>query len=322
MTNEIDVYREWLGIPDTDRPLNYYQLLRVKKFSDDTGRIREHYRKMNAHVRKYATGDFARRSQELLNELARAMLTLTDAQRKRDYDASLGRKDKVGFRRRGLDEVLLTRKVIDQNQLAKARQFADAVGLELREAVVQQKMAPADVAAQAYAESEGLPYVELTDIGVAEDLVPKVPPRLARQHNCVPVMVDDGTLLMASPYPLSPDVEQELRLRCGLPVRTVITTGTGVQRAVEEHFPRDAAEPAEADQPAGTETPTQYVSPAEKMKKHAMVGIVGFNLGVILTVMAFTLLAGSVGLGGIIVAILLGLIGGGGAFGVAMMMDK
>jgi hypothetical protein len=74
MAKQLDVYRDWLGIQETARPLDNYQLLRLKRFTDDTQKIREHYRKMNSHVRKFATGDYAAESQELLNELARAML--------------------------------------------------------------------------------------------------------------------------------------------------------------------------------------------------------------------------------------------------------
>ena len=36
----IDVYKSWLGITDANRPLNYYQLLRLKKFEDDAALVR------------------------------------------------------------------------------------------------------------------------------------------------------------------------------------------------------------------------------------------------------------------------------------------
>jgi len=70
MTKELNVYRDWLGIAATERPLDNYQLLRLKRFEDDPAKIRGHYQKMNEHVRKYALGEHAARSQELLNELA------------------------------------------------------------------------------------------------------------------------------------------------------------------------------------------------------------------------------------------------------------
>ena len=91
MAETLDVYRDWLGVKETERPLDYYRLLRLEKFDDDQDRIRRHYRKLNSHVRKFASGTYASESQQLLNELARAMLCLTDLQRKSEYDESLGR---------------------------------------------------------------------------------------------------------------------------------------------------------------------------------------------------------------------------------------
>ena len=119
MPQTLDVYRDWLGIKEANRPLNHYQLMRLKQFEDDQAKIREHYRKMNSHVRKYAAGDFGKQSQDLLNELSRAMLCLTDTRRKREYDASLGRKDAGEGRRRSLEEILLYSKVVDEAGLAK-----------------------------------------------------------------------------------------------------------------------------------------------------------------------------------------------------------
>ena len=59
MTKTLDVYRDWLKISETARPLNHYQLLRLKKFEVDPAKVREHYRAMNLHVRKFATGESA-----------------------------------------------------------------------------------------------------------------------------------------------------------------------------------------------------------------------------------------------------------------------
>ncbi len=182
MAKQLDVYRDWLGITEAARPLNYYQLLRLNKFEDNMGLVRERYRKMNGHVRKFAAGDYAGPSQELLNELAKAMLCLTDARRKREYDASLGRSDAGEGRRRSFEEVLLANKVIDRDQLTKARNFATAVGLEIRDAVVQQKLASTEAVMLAYAESLGLPYVDLTETGVDPALVQKVPAAICRQR--------------------------------------------------------------------------------------------------------------------------------------------
>lgn len=290
----MDVYRDWLGITETARPLTHYQLLRLKPFEDDAAKIRAHYRKMNEHVRKYAAGDFAAKSQELLNELAQAMLCLTDAQRKREYDASLGRKDAGQLRRRSFEEILLANKVVDQAKLDKARNYAKAVGLEIRDAVLQQKLAAPDVVMLAYAEAIGLPYVELADLGVDETVAPLIPPTTARQHSCVPVMSDEQQVLIASPNPLVPDVEEDLRLRLGKTIRSVLCTAASVNEAVAKYYPRDAvavapvakpkAAAAAAPEPAAAR-PVTTKTTEEQKKQQRLVAVLGFNIAAILTEM-------------------------------------
>lgn len=294
MEKQLDVYRDWLGITETARPLDHYQLLRLPRFEDDAAKIRAVYRKMNAHVRKFATGEYAAQSQALLNELAQAMLCLTDAERKREYDATLGRKDTGAGRRRTFEEILLANKVITPEQLTKARNFAEAVGLSVRDAVVQQKLASADVVMMGYAESLGLPYVELDDLGVDEKLAAAVPSGIARQYACVPLMISEGRLLMASPNPLVPDVEEELRLRFNMPVRSVLCTAVSVNQAIAKYFPRDAATtPAPVKRPAAAKPaptePAPEAPPAapvvvdkEQARKRALLAVATFALTVFL----------------------------------------
>ncbi len=318
MADEFNVYREWLGIREPERPLTHYQLLRVPRFCDDAGRIREHYRKMNAHVRKFATGDYARQSQALLNELAKAMLTLTDAGRKREYDAALGRKDTAEGRRRTIEEILLARKVIDQVQLGKARAYADAVGLEIRDALVQQKMAAPAVVMQAYAEAVGLPYVELADLGIADELVPKVPPALGRSHSCVPVMVDEGQALVAAPHLLAPEVEDELRLRFDMPVRTVLCTAGSINAVVEKCYPRDtAAGGAAGPAPAGAAEGEPSARTAGSAAAAGKAAALGFAAAGLLSGVGFIFARGGLGhmaRTDFLLVFLLAVAGGGAAF--------
>ena len=336
MSKELDVYRDWLGVTTAARPLDNYQILRLQRFEDDPAKIRSHYQKMNEHVRKFALGEHAARSQALLNELAKAMLCLTDQQRKREYDASLGRKTEGDARRRTFEEILLSNKVLDQAQLEKARSYAKAVGLDVRDAVLQQKLATADVVMLAYAEAVGLPFVELADIGVAVDAVPIVPPSTARQHSCIPVMIDETQVLLASPNPLIPDVEEDLRLRFGKVVRTVLCTPASINDLVTKYYPRDAvaAAPlaakatgaaASAHAPEGKAKPpkkeTAPLSAEDKQKLMKNAGILSFNITAMLYIFFRLATAGisELGLMDIPVAALAGSVVAGIAVGVVSM---
>jgi MshEN domain len=293
----LDVYRDWLKITETARPLNHYQLLRLKLFEDNPAKVREHYRAMNSHVRKFAAGEFAKQSQDLLNELARAMLCLTDSQRKAEYDVTLGRKDaKVGTKGRTFEQILLATKVVDQSALDKARNFAKAIGVDVRDALVQQKLAKYDEVLPAYAESIGLPYLDLTDVPLNPQLIAGVPPMMARQHSCVPVLVDGKELLMASPNPLDPNVEEELRLRFSMSVRTVLCSPANINDVIAKHIPRDAAaEPAPVQAaavaapvaaPAAAAPavkPTGPMTDEEKKQRRDLSIIATFGTGMVLT---------------------------------------
>lgn len=242
MSAQPDVYRDWLEISETARPLNHYQLLKLKLFEDDANVIRGSYRKLNAHVRKYAAGEFGPRSQELLNELCQAMLCLTDAVRKTEYDASLGRAAApVAGKAKTFEELLVARKVLTSEQLDKARRFSRTIGVEVRDAIFQQRLAPADQVMQVYADSIGLPFINLEDVDIDEGLVPKMPAVTARQQSCVPLMAVDGRVLVMAPHLLPPEIEDLLRLRFGAPVRMVLCTPADVNQVIAKHFPKEAA---------------------------------------------------------------------------------
>jgi hypothetical protein len=297
----LDVYRDWLKITETARPLNHYQLLRLKQFEDNPAKVREHYRAMNAHVRKFSAGEYAKQSQDLLNELAKAMLCLTDSQRKAEYDVTLGRKDaKAGAKGRTFEQILLANKVVDQAAIDKARNFAKAIGVDVRDALVQAKVARYEEVLPAYAESIGLPYLDLDDVPLNPQLIAAVPPMMARQHSCVPVLIDGKELLMASPNPLDPNVEEELRLRFSMPVRTVLCSPKNINNVIAKHIGRDAVvEPPPAaapnipppaaapGQPApAAAAPAKRSGPMtdeEKKQRRDMALIATFGTGMVLT---------------------------------------
>ena len=239
---EIDVYAKWLGIKAENRPLNYYQLLRLKQFEDNTGLIRKHYRELNVHVRKFASGEYIELSQNLLNELARAMLCLTDEDRKAEYDAKLGRKTEITKARKTFDEILLANGICTPDQMKKAQSYADAVGIDLYQAALQHKIGSPDVIMLAYAESVGLPFINLEDVGVDEEYAPQIRPDVARQHSLIPVMVDQGRLILASPRLISPDVEEELRVLFDMPVRPALCIPSQLNEAIAKYYPKDAVQ--------------------------------------------------------------------------------
>lgn len=253
----MDFYKEWLGIPEGPRPPDHYELLRVIRFEDDPEKIRAHYKKLNAHVRKYATGQYSVKSQEILNELAKAMLCLTDPERKRDYDESLGRElppvtDEYG--RQPILDVLVRQGDLSRDQKKEVEEFADRRGLSHRDAVVQMKLIEPDKAARALAVQLGYSFVDLEDMLPEDDMLDLVPRQLVKQHSFIPLFIDDGQLLVATVDQLEHELEDELRLRYDTPVRPVIATPRAINQAIAKFYApgvRDEAKVAVAAPQSG-----------------------------------------------------------------------
>lgn len=234
---EIDVYKEWLGIPDGPRPPDHYTLLRLVRFEDDPEKVRKNYRKLNAHVRKYATGQYSVRSQEVLNELAKAMLCLTDPDRKREYDESLGRvfeeEDNGAV---PLQRLLVRQGHITRDQMKELEEFSETRGLSVRDAAVQMKLVSHEVATQAYAAELRLPYVDLDDLTPDASVLDQVSGQFCRRNTLIPLFIDDNRLLVACVDELTQDCEDELRLRFGASVRRVLATPVAIKKGISEHY--------------------------------------------------------------------------------------
>lgn len=235
----LDVYKEWLGIPEGPRPPDHYALLRLVRFEDDPEKIRKHYKKLNSHVRKYATGQYQQQSQDLLNELAKAMLCLTDADRKRDYDKSLGRviddrDQQTG--RRPLTAYLQDEGLITADQVNDAKAQSERTGLSLRDVVVQLKLVDAEQATRAYASELGLSYLDLSEMVPEEAALDGLPKTVVRRYTCLPVFVDDERVLVACSDEPTEALEEEVRLRFGLPMRAVLSTPQSIRAAIDQYY--------------------------------------------------------------------------------------
>ena len=308
-------YQTMLGIPEAKLPASgppdHYELLRLPRFEDDPAKIDGNYKKLNAHVRTYASGDLGEVSQKVLNELAKAMLCLTDPERKRSYDESLGREfaeepDEYG--RRPYDAVLLEDTDVGRDQMKEAQAFADARGLSLRDAVVQMKLVNPEQAARALAKHLQRPFVNLDEMPPEDVALDAVPRMTVKRHSILPLFEDEGRLVVACADEPSLDLSEELEFRFSMPMSPVITTPRSIQQAIAQHYPpgtrEEAITPASAaaaaapagqgkkkkdkggkgggaSKKAGPKVRFNQLSPEEQRDKK--------NLGIVLMLQAFAL---------------------------------
>lgn len=87
--SQFNPYRKWLGIPESNRSPNFYDLLGLPLFESDSEVIHNAADAKMAYIRTFATGPHGAWSQRILNELSQARITLCDLKKKAGYDAAL-----------------------------------------------------------------------------------------------------------------------------------------------------------------------------------------------------------------------------------------
>jgi len=89
MPERFDPYHQWLGIPPQEQPPDHYRLLAMARFEAGPDVIGHAADQRMAFLRTFQAGPHANDAVRLLNEVARARITLLDPRRKAAYDTML-----------------------------------------------------------------------------------------------------------------------------------------------------------------------------------------------------------------------------------------
>jgi len=137
--------------------------------------------------------------------------------------------------------VLLSYEVINQEQLdsaaakieeVAAKQQEQNQGLETRdqtvsrlsveEALVQLNFITWEHVAAALSQISGIPYVKLESYELNEELVTKIPEKLAKRHNLIAIQQDEDKLVVAITNPNNIAALDDISLMLGFYVEAVI----------------------------------------------------------------------------------------------------
>ena len=89
MTNTLDPYHKWLGIPPTEQPPNHYRLLGITIFENDPEVIEAAADARMSHLKTYQLGKYYVLSERLLGEVSIARVCLLNSDKKAEYDQDL-----------------------------------------------------------------------------------------------------------------------------------------------------------------------------------------------------------------------------------------
>lgn len=89
MASDFDALKEWLGIPESQRPPNHYALLGLPLLEGDSERIADAYHQQYRLVRQYEVGTREEAASQVLEERSKAFRILSNLELKHVYDQAL-----------------------------------------------------------------------------------------------------------------------------------------------------------------------------------------------------------------------------------------
>src|SRR5213594_1815487 len=182
-------------------------------------------------------------------------------------------------KRAALDEILVRRGLISQDQAEDFRSQANGADRSFRALLVEHGVVAEEALAEIVAEQYGLRYDPLKDFRVDLEFFKTIPVELMHRHLFVPLEENDGVLTIAVTDPQDLRTLDELELLIGREFRLVVSTRTAIleslnqsegnsqviTRIQEEYRPVLIREDAQGDEVLSIEKIAKDQSPVVKL---------------------------------------------------------
>lgn len=136
----------------------------------------------------------------------------------------------------GLGEKLVERGIIKTAQLEQALGESRRSGLPIKQVLLKLKLVDENVIAQLQAEEMGIPFVELSDYIVDQEMLKLIPETLARKHTLIPLFKIGNSLTVAMANPSDIMAIDEVRLKSQHEIETVSATPQAIGKAIDQYY--------------------------------------------------------------------------------------
>jgi len=149
-----------------------------------------------------------------------------------------------------LDQLLLARRLLTDEQLEEARDTALQRGRSLGRVLIELGYVSEAGLVAILAEQLGLEFIDLSETPLDASAVGLVPQTTARRHSCIPVRIEDEKLILAMADPANVVAVDDIRALTKRDVRTVVATKVDVQGAISRYYRLDSAAESLAEEAA------------------------------------------------------------------------
>ncbi len=143
-------------------------------------------------------------------------------------------------------DLLLRQGIISLDQLSEAEQVSRDTSTDVGDILVQMEYATPEEVARAMAKFHKIPFVDLREARISEDVIELVPESVARENMVLPYSVEDGALriLIADPFDL--ETIEKLRFILNRKIETALAPKEAIQGAINQYYGQVEGESADS----------------------------------------------------------------------------
>lgn len=135
-----------------------------------------------------------------------------------------------------LSDILYEKGLITEEQLDRILKIQQDNGNDLQKIIINLDILKKDELMLALADEIGVKYVNLDDINIEPTLVVLIPEEMARRHQLIAIDKDEKKLTVAMANPLDVFAHDELKIRLGYDIDSVLSYGEDIDKALDEVF--------------------------------------------------------------------------------------
>ncbi|MEF3280170.1 MAG: Flp pilus assembly complex ATPase component TadA [Elusimicrobiota bacterium] len=142
--------------------------------------------------------------------------------------------------RKKLGEILISHKVINEEQLNKALKYQEQNRCLIGEALVKLGYATEEQVAVALSKQLGIPYASISNQILkperGQDIEKLIPEKFARENKIVPLFVEGGIIAIAMADPTDLILIDNIRAMTGMEVQTFISTKDQILKVIDSFY--------------------------------------------------------------------------------------
>ena len=135
-----------------------------------------------------------------------------------------------------LSDILYKKNLITDDQLEKILKIQKNSGDDIQKIIIDLSILKKDEMMLALADEIGEKYVNLNDTTIDPTVVVLIPEEMARRHQLIAIDKDEKKLTVAMANPLDVFAFDDLKIRLGYDINSVLSSGEDINKALDEVF--------------------------------------------------------------------------------------